>query len=66
MTKKCNEEKLLRFERKVLRCYTYGPTRNPDNGEFERRKKLNIIKLFNRPNIKNVKCIVKCIRYISV
>lgn len=31
----------------------YGPTRNPDNGEYKRRKNSDIRKIFNRPNIQN-------------
>jgi len=32
----------------------YGPARNPDNGEYERRKNADIESLFNGPNIQNV------------
>lgn len=45
-----DEEKLLTFERKVLRNKIYGPKRTL-NGEYERRKNPNIEKLYNKPNI---------------
>jgi len=50
-TTKGDEGKLLRFERKILRRI-YGPIRNPDNGEYERRKNTDMERLFNKPNIK--------------
>lgn len=50
-TTKGDEGKLLRFERKILRIY--GPIRNPDNGEYERRKNIDIERLFNKPNIQS-------------
>jgi len=48
-TAKADEGKLLRFEKKILRRI-YG-IRNPDNGEYERRKNTDIERLFNKPNI---------------
>jgi hypothetical protein len=44
-----DEEKLLTFERKVLRKI-YGPVRN-QNGEYERRKNDELGGLYNKPNI---------------
>jgi len=44
-----DEEKLLTFERKVLRII-HGPVRN-QNGEYERRKNNELEKLYNEPNI---------------
>jgi len=49
---KGEEGKLLMFERKILRRI-YGPIRNPDNGEYERRKNTDIKRLFNKPNIQS-------------
>jgi len=51
-TSKGNERKLLRFERKILRRI-YGPIRNPDNGEYERRKNTDIERFFNKPSIQS-------------
>jgi len=45
-----DEEKLLTFERKVLRKI-YGPVRN-QNGEYERRKNDELGRLYNKPNIR--------------
>ncbi|CAI6363958.1 unnamed protein product [Macrosiphum euphorbiae] len=47
-----NKGNLLRFERKILRRM-HGPIRNPDNGEYECRKKTDIERLFNKPNIQS-------------
>ncbi|KAL4141519.1 hypothetical protein QTP88_004148 [Uroleucon formosanum] len=44
-----NEEKLLTFERKVLRKI-YGPVRN-QIGKYERRKNDELGRLYNKPNI---------------
>lgn len=49
-TTKGDEGKLPSLERKILRK-TYGPVRNPDNGQYERRKNADIGSLFNRPSI---------------
>eukprot|EP00102_Acyrthosiphon_pisum_P010699 XP_008179114.1 PREDICTED: uncharacterized protein LOC103308121 [Acyrthosiphon pisum] len=51
-TTKGDEGKLLRFERKILRRI-YGLIRNPDNGEYERRKNIDIERLFNKPIIQS-------------
>jgi len=51
-TTKGDEGKLLRFERKILRRI-YGPMRDPDNREYERRKNTDIEKLFNKLNIQS-------------
>ena len=45
-----DEEKLLTFERKILRKI-YGPARL-QNGEYERRKNEDLERLFSKPNIK--------------
>ncbi|KAL4154176.1 hypothetical protein QTP88_002009 [Uroleucon formosanum] len=50
-----DEEKLLVFERKVLRKI-YGPARNELTGDYERRKNTNLESLYNKPN---VKCFLK-------
>lgn len=54
-TTKGDEEKLLIFERKVLRKI-YGTIYNTVTGQYERRTNVDIEKLFNGPNIQ--KCIV--------
>lgn len=47
---KDNERNLLSFDRKIPRTIC-GLIRNPENGEFKRRKNADIEVLFNRPNI---------------
>ena len=54
-TTKGDEEKLLIFERKVLRKI-FGPIYNSESGQYERRTNEDIERLLNGPNIK--KCIV--------
>jgi len=49
-TTKGDERKLLTFERKILRRI-YGFIRDPDNGEYERRKNTDKERPFNKPNI---------------
>lgn len=44
-----DEEKLITFERKVLRKI-HGPVRN-QNGEYERRNNDKLGRLYNKPNI---------------
>lgn len=46
-----DEEKLLIFERKVLRKI-YGPIRNESSGVYERRKNTFLESLYNKPSIK--------------
>jgi hypothetical protein len=45
-----DEEKLMTFERKILRCI-YGP--NIENGKYRRRTDNEIYKTFSKPNIKS-------------
>jgi len=45
-----DEQKLLTLKRKILKKL-YGPTLNPESGNYERRKNEEIERIFNRPNM---------------
>jgi hypothetical protein len=49
-TTKGDENKLLTFERKVLRKI-YGSVLNPITGLYERRKNADLSRLYNTPNL---------------
>jgi len=54
-----DEDKLLIFERKVLKKI-YSPVRNETTGAYERRKNTTLESLYNKPSIKcflNSKCL---------
>jgi hypothetical protein len=47
-----DENKLLTFDRKILRKI-YGHILNPNTGEYERRKNTDLYSLFNTTNLKD-------------
>jgi len=49
-TTKTDEKNLARFERKVLR-QIFGPRRNQNTGEYERRKNEEVINMLEDPDI---------------
>jgi len=49
-TTKTDEQNLARFERKVLRRI-FGPRRNQNTGEYERRKNKEVISMLEDPDI---------------
>jgi hypothetical protein len=47
-----DENKLLTYERKVLKT-NYGPVLNPITGGYERRKNVDLSRLYNIPNLQD-------------